>query len=84
MAVPTGRHLNKSWKVNVLHALYRENGSWYHCLERFPGALFDAHGYVVFETEQAYRDCSYLQIGKEIGVSGTRGIAAIPGYVFVE
>ena len=50
---------------------------------RFPGALFDLNGYVVFETEEAYEQCSQLQHGKQLNVTGgvTGGISSIPGYV---
>ena len=47
----TGSRLNREWGANARHALYREDGRWFHVLERFPGALFDAHGYIVFQTE---------------------------------
>ncbi len=77
----TGKKLNEKWGVNARHALYREDGRWYHILERFPGALFDAHGYVVFQTESEFRSCSYLMIGDEVNVKGESGISAIPGYV---
>jgi 5-methylcytosine-specific restriction enzyme A len=80
----TGRMLNRKWGVNAQHALYRENGSWYHVLERFPGALFDAHGYIVFQTEREFLNCSYLSIGVEVHVSHPKGISAIPGYVHVK
>jgi 5-methylcytosine-specific restriction protein A len=79
----TGRMLNRKWGVNAQHALYRENGRWYHVLARFPGALFDAHGYIVFQSEREFRDCSYLSIGDEVNVSHPKGISAIPGYVLV-
>jgi hypothetical protein len=75
----TGKYLNDKWGVNARHALYRENGSWYHLLERFPGALFDANGYIMFETKRDYEGCHYLNIGQELNVPG--GIASIPGYV---
>jgi 5-methylcytosine-specific restriction enzyme A len=69
--------------VNAQHALYREDGRWYHVLQRFSGALFDAHGYIVFETECAFRSCPHLSIGEEVNVTHPKGIAAIPGYVRV-
>jgi len=77
----TGRELNLKWKVDAKHALYRETGNWYHQLKEFPGALFDAKGYVIFETEEEYRSCPYLQIGKQIGIPN--GISSIPTYVQV-
>ncbi len=43
--------LNKKWKVGAKHALYIHDGHWYHCLTKFPGALFDKNGYILFATE---------------------------------
>ena len=74
----SGRALARSWGLDVQHALFRKTGDWYHQLERFPGALLDERGYVVFETEQAYRSCAQLRINQDVGVPG--GISAIPGY----
>ena len=68
----------KRWNLDVKHALYRKTGDWYHQLTGFPGALLDAHGYVLFETEAAYRACPQLRINQDVGVPG--GISAIPGY----
>lgn len=84
MAVQSGRRLNKEWGVNAKHALYREDGRWFHQLTKFPGALFDAHGYIVFPTERSYRNCGDLSIRKDINVSNPRGIAAIHGYMSVK
>ena len=83
MAAPIGRRLNKQWGVNAKHALYREDGCWYHHLTRFPGALFDVNGYVVFPTEQSYRNCRYLTLGDHVHLSQP-GISSIPGYVRVK
>jgi hypothetical protein len=77
----TGKELNREWKVGARHALYRETGNWFQLLKRFPGALFDANGYILFETKQDYEQCELLQKGKELGVP--HGIASIPGYVTV-
>jgi hypothetical protein len=74
--------LNQKWHIGALQALYRKTGTWYHCLEKFPGALCDQNGYVLFKTREQYENCSYLQIGVELTVPN--GIAAIPGYVRVE
>jgi hypothetical protein len=51
MPRPKGRELNEKWRVGARHPLYRESGDWYHVPRRFPAALFDAHGYALFETE---------------------------------
>ena len=77
----TGRLLNGEWGVGAAHALYSEDGTWYHHLTAFPGALFDAHGYVVFRTPNEYRSSPYLSHGKHVHI--TDGISSIPGYVKV-
>jgi hypothetical protein len=59
----------------------REDGRWYEHLKRFPGALIDADGYVVFGTEQDYKNCPRLRHGKKLNVTG--GISSISGYVRV-
>ena len=76
-----GRALNERWGVHAHHALYRANGTWYHRLTKFPGALFDANGYVLFKTETEYLECPYLHLGKQTSCS--KGIASIPDYVQV-
>jgi lysyl-tRNA synthetase, class I len=75
----TGKELNKRWGVGASHALYRADGKWYHLLERFPGALFDLHGYVLFNSRQAYENCPGLNIGTRLHVPD--GISSLPGYV---
>ena len=82
MPTLTGRQLNAEWEVGARHALYRKDGRWYMRLERFPGALFDAHGYIVFKTAEAYRQCPHLSHGKRLNVYD--GISSIPGYVRME
>lgn len=81
----TGRELNEKWNIGAQHALYRKNGTWYHRLDRFPGALCDAHGYVRFETASDLEACPGVLIGREknwLSVPG--GIAILPGYVQAE
>ena len=75
----TGHYLNKKWKVGARHALYHRDGTWYECLEKFPGALFDPYGYILFETLEAYQRCSNLSHGVKLNVRG--GISTIHGYV---
>ena len=76
-----GKTLNRKWNVGAKHALYRATGDWYHCLEHFPGALFDVNGYVLFKTEEEFRSCHYLQIQSDVHVPN--GISNIPSYVKV-
>lgn len=77
----TGKELNEKWGVHAKHPLYRANGTWYHRLTEFPGALFDADGYVLFETEEEYLNCPDLHLGKQ--TSCHKGISSIPSYVRV-
>lgn len=78
----TGRKLNEEWGVGAKHALYRKDGGWYHLLKRFPGALFDANGYVIFKTRNDYLRSNDLQITQALHVP--RCISSIPGYVRVK
>jgi hypothetical protein len=74
-----GVELNKCWNVGAAHALYIHDGHWYHRLQRFPGALFDQNGYILFSTREEYEACPFLQIKKQINVLPP-GISAIPEY----
>jgi hypothetical protein len=74
--------LRKTWSVQVTQGRYRETGDWYSALTHFPAALFDANGYIIFETEEAYRTSPHISIGKQISVR-VPGISAIPGYIRV-
>jgi hypothetical protein len=75
----TGRALNDQWGVGAAQALYHKDGNWYEPLLRFPGALFDPNGYVLFPNKSEYESCSYIAGGVKIHVPG--GISQIPGYV---
>ena len=80
----TGEYLNRKWKVGVRQPRFAEGGNFYMPLKKFPGALFDPHGYIRFETEDAYQQCPYLLHGKRLNVRQRMGISSIPGYVKVE
>mgnify|MGYP000176560777 CR=1 FL=1 len=75
----SGRKLNELWKVGAVHALYHREGTWFNNLERFPGALFDPGGYILFRDEKSYKNAQHLRIGKETNVPN--GISSLPGYV---
>lgn len=77
----TGKLLKKMLNVDVKHALYHHEGTFYENLRDFPGALFDTNGYVIFKTEKEYVNSPYLDIGKKLNVH--RGISTIPGYKVV-
>ncbi len=77
-----GPRLNEAWGVGAAQARYSHDGHWYARLVRFPAALFDAHGYVLFATEEEYLSSPHLNIGKQISVPQP-GISGMPGYVRV-
>ena len=77
----TGRLLNERYRVGAKHALYHEEGKWYHKLRQFPGALFDAKGYLLFKTKEDFQQCKYLQLQQD--VHAAYGISAIPGYTLL-
>ena len=82
-----GKELAKRWGLTIQQALYRKTGDWYHQLKQFPEALLDADGYVIFDSDEAFKACPQLRIGKDPKrhggwVAASAGIKAIPGYVY--
>lgn len=77
-----GRKLNRDWKVGAKHALYSRDGTFFHLLEDWPGALFDEDGYLLFKTRTAYQryiDRRFLNdSGKRL--KAYHGISSLPGY----
>jgi hypothetical protein len=76
---PKAQTLQKSWNVAALHVLYHHEGTWYHVLRLFPAALFDANGYVRFESRADYLAAPNLRHGAHLHVVG--GIRNMPGYI---
>jgi hypothetical protein len=78
----TGKKLNSRYQVGALQARYREDGMWYHPLNEFPGALFDARGYLLFETRREYETCGRVRKGPHPNhIHVDDGIASVSGYV---
>jgi hypothetical protein len=76
------RCANNSYGLGAAQARYREDGTWYHPLDQFPGVLFDAGGYVRFESPEEYRHCEYVKKGPDPNhIHVEDGIAMIPTYV---
>jgi hypothetical protein len=78
----SGDELREKWKIPAIQARFHHNGTFYARLTRFPAALCDQDGYVVFDTEGQYHDSPYLRVGKRVNV--LKGISSIPGYVKVD
>jgi hypothetical protein len=79
MVRPTAKKLTKLLNIDVKHALYDKNGTWYHLLNVFPAALIDKHGYIILKTKNEYKNSKYLSIKKELHIAD--GIANMPGYI---
>jgi hypothetical protein len=78
----TGERLNATYKVGAVQARYRKDGVWYHPLNKFPGALFEGQGYILFKTEHDYRACYRVKKGPDANhIHVHSGISSIPGYV---
>jgi len=75
----TGKFLNDLWQIRAEHTLYSHNGTWYHHLERFPGALCDSEGYKLFASGEEFERCAQLRIKQHVGCPP--GIRTIPGYI---
>ncbi len=75
----TGSYLNDFWDIGAEHALYHKDGNWYHQLKKFPGVLFDSHGYILFETADEFFNCASLHIRKD--VRAPQGISSIKEYI---
>ena len=77
----TGELLNERYGLELRQARYRQDGKWYHALEKFPAALFDDFGYLRFATDREYQACRHLQKGPAANqVHAADGISSIPGY----
>lgn len=75
----TGNYLKKILSIDAKHALYREDGKWYHNLTRFPGVLFDKNGYIIFNNEGDYINNPNVQIKKDLHI--TNGIESLANYL---
>lgn len=75
----SGENLRREWNIPVVQARYHKDGTWFMPLERFPGALCDPNGYVVFDSRNAYGSSPDLKFGKRVNVR--RGVSKLPGYV---
>ena len=71
----------RQYGIKVKQARYSIDGRWYHHLTRFPAALLDKDGYVIFETKQDYESCKPLDLKQDVNVRSKKGIKIISGYI---
>lgn len=74
-----GKLLNEILSIKAKHALYREDGTWYHHLKHFPGVLFDRNGYLFLSSKSEYENHPDLQHTQDLHIS--KGISSIAGYI---
>ena len=78
----SGKKLNEKWNIGASHSLYHKDGHFYERLKRFPGALCDPNGYVLFQTKDEFLNCPDLKIGVKVNVSKQVGdISRMRGYI---
>jgi hypothetical protein len=73
-----GENLKRLWKIPVVQAHYHQDGKFFMPFDKFPAALCDPNGYVLFNTKEEYDNSSFLSIGKRLNVKN--GICTIPNY----
>jgi hypothetical protein len=76
----SGAALIRRWHLPVAQARFHAGGTFFMPLDRFPGALCDPAGYVIFHTRSDFERCGDLTIGSRVNVR--RGsLPGLPGYV---
>jgi len=75
----SGKNLKQQWKISAVQVRYHKDGTFFMPVDKFPAALCDPNGYVVFETKDQYSSSSFLEIGSRVNVK--KGIWNIPGYI---
>jgi hypothetical protein len=66
----SGRRINVRYRLGAKHALYHIDGTFFERLERFPGFLADAGGYVWYPNENTFLNDPLLDISDKVHVRG--------------
>ncbi len=77
-----GSSLARSEGLSVSQALYHCGGTFFGVGTRFPLALFDPKGYVIFSTDDSYRNSPSVTVMKRTNIP--KGISKIPGYLLMK
>jgi hypothetical protein len=80
----SGEHVRQQHRIPAAQVRYHWDGSFFMPLEKFPGALADRSGYVIFATSEEYSRNRHLDHrgspkNPRLGVRG--GISRMPSYV---
>ncbi len=74
-----GKNLKSEWQINALEAFYHQDGKFYMVPTKFPVALCDPKGYVLFISKSEFEATSAISIGKRVNVR--RRISRLHRYV---
>lgn len=80
----SGERLRTKYHIPAAQVRYHWAGQFFMPLEKFPGALADRNGYVLFPTEHEYLKSSYLDhrgSSKNPRLGVPSGISKLPTYV---
>jgi len=75
----SGDNLKRVWNIPAVQVRYHKDGTFFMPVDKFPAALCDPNGYVLFKTKEEYEKSSYLELGNRLNVR--HGIWRIPGYI---
>jgi hypothetical protein len=83
----SGDRVQREWKIPAMLTRFHWKGDFYMPLDKFPGALADAKGYVVIPDLQTYLNSPFLDhrgsaMNPRLGVPG--GISKLPNYVRIK
>ena len=70
------------WNIKCSSARFSEWGNWYAAVNRFPAALIDTNGYIVFESLEKLNSTQGVKFTKQINVPA--GISSLSGYILAE
>lgn len=77
----SGENLKKVWKIPAQQVRYHKDGTFFMPVDKFPAALCDPDGYILFNTQREYETSQYVEIGNRVNVR--HGIKRVPGYIQV-
>lgn len=75
----SGENLRRVWNIPAVQVRYHKDGTFFMPIDKFPAALSDPNGYVLFKTREEYEKAPGLNAGNRINVRP--GVWKIPGYV---
>ena len=62
----SGAQLQKDWQIPAKQVRYHKDGVWFMPLDRFPSALCDPNGYVLFASPKDYASSRHLSLGHRV------------------